>query len=29
MRYMNSDDIEVEIIMLSENWRFPLSPFIK
>jgi hypothetical protein len=28
MRYMNSYSIEVEIVVLSENWRFPLSPFI-
>jgi len=22
---MNSDDIKVEIVVLSVNWRFPLS----
>jgi hypothetical protein len=28
-RFIISDDIENEIVVLSGNWRFPLSPFIK
>jgi hypothetical protein len=28
-RFMISDDIEVEIVVLSGNWRFSLSSFIK
>ena len=28
-RFIISDDIEEEIVVLSSNWRFPLSPFIK
>jgi hypothetical protein len=29
VRFIISDDIEDEIVVLSGNWRFPLSPFIK
>lgn len=29
VRYMNSDDIEVEIVVLTGDWRFSLSYFIK
>ena len=28
-KFIISDDIEKEIIVLSDNWRFSLSPFIK
>jgi hypothetical protein len=28
-RLIISDDIKEEIVVLSGNWRFPLSPFIK
>jgi hypothetical protein len=28
-RFIISDDIEDEIVVLSGNWRFPLSHFIK
>jgi hypothetical protein len=28
-RFIISDDIEEEIVVLSKNWIFPLSPFIK
>jgi hypothetical protein len=28
VRYMNSDDIEVELVVLSGDWRFSLSSFI-
>jgi hypothetical protein len=27
-RFMISDDVEVLLVVLSGNWRFPLSPFI-
>jgi hypothetical protein len=29
VRFIISDDIEDEMVVLSGNWRFPLSPFIK
>jgi hypothetical protein len=29
VRYMNSDDIDVELVVLSGDWRFSLSSFIK
>jgi hypothetical protein len=28
-RYMNYDDIGIEIVVLSGDWRFSLSSFIK
>jgi hypothetical protein len=28
-RLIISDDIKEDIVVLSGNWRFPLSPFIK
>jgi hypothetical protein len=28
-RFIISNDIEEEIVVLSDNWRFSLSPFIK
>jgi hypothetical protein len=29
VRYMNPNDIEVEIVVFSGDWRFSLSYFIK